>query len=74
MKRGPLPLTLPGIFGRSVTAVIFRPAASGFFTNTVFTSSSMPSDQAVTSYGGSGGSFGARRTSGYVCFSSMSFA
>jgi len=68
-----VPTTSPGVFGSPSTFVIFI-EGSAFLTNTVSTPSSMPSDHAVTSYGGSGGAFGPRRTSGYVCFSSMSLS
>src|SRR5262249_22241369 len=51
-----------------------RPFGNGFFTKTVSTPISIPNDHAVTSYGGSGGEPGERRTSGEVCFSRRSFA
>src|SRR5262245_13977673 len=60
----PLPATSPGIAGSLSIRVIFTESARGLLTNTVSTPSSMPSDQAVTSYGGSGWAFGPRRTSG----------
>jgi hypothetical protein len=49
-------------------------AANGLSTKVVATPICIPNDQAVTSYGGSGGDCGVRRTSGYVWASSMSFA
>jgi hypothetical protein len=60
----PLPTIEPGIFGSPSIFVSFRFAGSGSFANAVSTPSSMPSDHAVTSYGGSGGELGLRRTSG----------
>src|SRR5262249_7253599 len=47
---------------------------NGFFTKTVSTPISIPNDHAVTSYGGSGGEPGERRTSGWGGFSSRAFA
>src|SRR5262245_48285315 len=44
--------------------LIRRPFGNGFFTKTVSTPISIPNDHAVTSYVGSGGEPGERRTSG----------
>src|SRR5262249_18015460 len=41
-----------------------RPFGNGFLTKTVSTPICIPNDHAVTSYGGSGGEVGERRTSG----------
>src|ERR1051326_4462273 len=71
---GPLALTDNIGFGVAATFSSVSVPGSGLLANSVFTPNCMPSDHAETSYGASAGAPGERRTSGYVCFSSRSFA